>query len=386
MAIEIEKLSLPVPSSGPERPDDASRGSMSLRGFLDDLGGESRKVGPRERMFFTERLSLLLDTGIPLHVALESLARQASHGEMSRLTDRLNEDVKGGSTFARALAERPDVFPPTYVNLIAAAEVGGFLPVALDRLRDAEERREELRATLSAALSYPAVLAVASIGVVIFVLVVVFPKFEEIFAVIHDQLPITTRWLMATSDFLRRFWLPILAVTGGGGLLFSRWVRRPEGIAAIDRLMLAVPGLREIVIQLNVVQILRVMGLSLANGVGMLDALRSAREAVSSVYFADFIGRVEQGVSEGRGLQHGFNEEPRLPELVKQMIETGEESGNLPAVMARLADFYEREWRRALGMIAKIAEPAMLLVMGCVVGLIVSSLILPIFKLSRAVH
>jgi len=154
----------------------------------------------------------------------------------------------------------------------------------------------------------------------------------------------------------------------------------------LDRVVLSIPGLRDIVVQLNVVQLLRVMGLSLGNGVGMIEALRSARDAVSSPHFRDFLVRVETGVNEGRGLHHGFDEEPLLPELVKQMIATGEESGNLPTVMTRLADFYEREWRRALGLIAKIAEPAMLLIMGCVVGLIVSSLILPIFKLSRAVH
>ena len=118
----------------------------------------------------------------------------------------------------------------------------------------------------------------------------------------------------------------------------------------------------------------------------MVDALRSAQTAVGSRHFRSFLERVEKGVNEGQGLHDGFNQEPLIPELVKQMIETGEEGGRLPMVMSRLADFYEREWRRALGIVAKIAEPAMLLVMGCVVGLIVSSLILPIFKLSRAVH
>lgn len=386
MAIEMDNVSLPVPAPGSSLSTKEPTGQTGISAFLERLTNESPKIGSRERMFFTERLSLLLDTGVPLHLGLESLAKQSTHGEMAALVCRLNEDVRGGSTFARALGAYPDVFPATYVNLIAAAEIGGFLPIALERLRDMEERREELRATLTSAISYPAVLAFFSVAVVIFVLVVVFPKFEDIFAMIHDQLPITTRWLMATSDLLRRWWVPILIVMGVGLKVFSSWAKRPEGVAGIDRAMLAIPGLRDIVIQLNVVQLLRVLGLSLENGVGMVEALRSARDAVSSDHFRLFIDRVEVGVTEGRGLNHGFNQEPMLPDLVKQMIETGEESGNLPAVMSRMADFYEREWRRALGMIAKIAEPAMLLIMGCVVGLIVSSLILPIFKLSRAVH
>jgi type II secretory pathway component PulF len=386
MAIEIEKTSLPATRSNADLPAKSGSAWNGAKALLERLTQESTKIGARERMFFTERLALLLDTGIPLHVGLESLANQVSHGGMSSLTRQLNADVAGGSTFARALAEHSEVFPATYVNLIAAAESGGFLPVALDRLRDMEERREELRSTLISAISYPAILAFFSLAVVIFVLVVVFPKFEDIFAMIHDQLPITTRWLMAVSDVLRRWWLPIVLGMGGAITLFTRWIEKPQGVAALDRALLATPGVRDIVIQLNVVQLLRVMGLSLGNGVGMVEALRSARDSVSSDYFRRFVDRVETGVNEGRGLAHGFDRDPLLPELVKQMIQTGEESGNLPAVMVRLADFYEREWRRALGIIAKIAEPAMLLIMGCVVGLIVSSLILPIFKLSRAVH
>lgn len=364
----------------------ADSGLSRLSAAWTALNQKDLKIGVRERMFFTERLALLLDTDVPLHVALESLASQAKHGAISKLTRELSESVKGGSTFSRALGEHPEIFAPTYVNLVAAAELGGFLPIALDQLRDIEERQEELRSTMRSALSYPATLAVFSLAVVIFVLVVVFPKFSDIFASIHDQLPATTRWLMALSDLLRRAWIPIAIGTAILIKVTHDWSKSPTGTAVMDRILFATPGLRDIAIQLNIVQILRVMGLSLENGVGMIESLHSTREGVSSQYFRDFIDRAEEGVNEGRGLTHTFDQDPLVPDLVKQMISTGEESGNLPKVMKRLSEFYEREWRRALGVISKTAEPAMLLIMGCVVGLIVSSLILPIFKLSRAVH
>ena len=340
----------------------------------------------KDRMFFTERLGLLLETGIPLHQSLESIATQAGKPELGGLTTGLYESVTGGATFARALADYPEFFPPTYRHLIAAAEAGGFLPVALDRLRDMEERREELRGTLNSAMSYPAILAFFSFAVVVFVLVVVFPKFEEIFATIHDQLPVTTRWLMATSDLLRRAWLPILIAGAAGFHLLREWARKPAGRRLIDHALFAMPRIRDVAVQLNVVQMLRVMGLSLGNGVATVDALHAARDSVSSESFRQLIDDAEQGVQEGRGLADGFKRSPLVPDLVKQMLATGEETGSLPAVMNRLADFYEREWRRDIEIVAKVAEPAMLLIMGCVVGLIVSSLILPIFKLSRAVH
>ncbi len=390
MAIDIRKLPARIgPEDGnPARTsssiDQAARWLEQIRHGLTTL--ESKKIGARDRMFFTERLSLLLATEIPLHLALESLARQADQGAMAELTRKLKQDVSEGLSFARALAARPDVFPMTYVNLIEAAEAGGFLPIALERLRDMEERREELRSTLVSSISYPALLVVFSIAVVIFVLVVVFPKFEEIFSMIHDQLPITTRWLMAASAVLRRGWIFLLLFALAIFALGSSWLKRPDAVAKVDRFLLRVPGLRDIMIQLNIVQMLRVMGLSLAHGVPLVEALHAAREAVGSLYFREFLDRVAQGVQEGRGLGAGFRGDPLIPELVIQMIGTGEESGSLPLVMGRLADFYEREWRRALGVFAKVAEPAMLVVMGGVVGLIVSSLILPIFKLSRVVH
>lgn len=386
MAIDLRRAIQTKPAALAAKSPSPSEGSGRLAELWTALNQKNVKIGVRERMFFTERLALLLDTDVPLHVALESLAQQATQGAMAKLTRELSEAVKGGSTFSRALGEHPQIFAPTYVNLVAAAELGGFLPTALDQLRDIEERQEELRATMRSALSYPATLAVFSFAVVVFVLVVVFPKFSDIFASIHDQLPITTRWLMALSDLLRRAWIPILVGTAIVIKLFTDWSKSPSGIATIDRVIFATPGLRDIAIQLNIVQILRVMGLSLNNGVGMIESLHSTRDGVSSQYFRNFIDRAEDGINEGRGLAYAFNQDPLVPDLVQQMIGTGEESGNLPKVMNRLSDFYEREWRRALGVISKTAEPAMLLVMGCVVGLIVSSLILPIFKLSRAVH
>ncbi len=377
MAIEIDRLPASRRVSGPQEPL-LARVNRALRG--------SPRVSARDRMFFTERVALLLSTNIPIHTALESLTRQPASGALGQLLTRVHAAVVEGKSFAGALRDHPEIFPRTYTNLVNAAEVGGFLPKALERLRDMEERRQDLRSTLSSAISYPAFLAVFSVAVVVFVLVVVFPKFDDLFEMLGDQLPLSTRVLMVTSDILTRFWPLMLGGLSAAGVALQRWLARPEGMRAVDRLLLGIPIVRDIVIHLNVVQLLRVLALSLENGVPAVDALSAAQDGVSSGSFREFLGRVIQGVREGRGIARGFESEELLPELVKQLVATGEESGNLAPVMHRLADFYEREWRRSLGIVAKIAEPAMLMVMGCVVGLVVSSLILPIFKVSRVVH
>jgi type II secretory pathway component PulF len=294
--------------------------------------------------------------------------------------------VTGGLSFSQALAQHPEVFPPAYVHIVAAGEQGGFVHQVLQRLRELDEKRRELRSTLVSAFSYPAFLVVFSVAVVAFVLIVVFPKFAELFELIRDQLPITTRFLMVTSQGLRQYWIPLLLAAVTSGILCWGWLRRPEGRAALDRLVLRLPVIREMVVLFHLVQFMYVMSLALGNGVPMLQALRSCREIVSSVGFRRFVEHLETCVNEGRGIAAGFEEADFVPPLIQQMVRTGEETGGLAMVMGRMAEFYEREWKTRLTTAAKLVEPAMLVVMGVVVGLIVSSLILPIFKLSRTVH
>lgn len=344
------------------------------------------RVSGKQRIFFTERLALLLETGNALHTSLELLEDQASEGGMAPVIADLRDDVSGGSSFSQALARHPDVFPASYVSVVEAGEAGGFLHEVLERLRELDEKRQELRTTLFSAFSYPAFLTLFSTGVVVFVLMVVFPKFGDLFTLIWDKLPITTRVLMTASHGLVDWWPALLAGLGAIGFGAWRWASRPEGKRAFEGWLLRLPVLSQLVVLYQIVQFMYVMSLALGNGVSMLDALRSCREVVASPRFQAFVRQLEENVSEGRGLAIGFEQAEFVPPLVRQMVATGEETGSLALVMGRIASFYEREWKTQLAMVAKLIEPAMLIVMGLVVGLIVSSLILPIFKLSTTVH
>jgi type II secretory pathway component PulF len=344
-----------------------------------------RKFSAQDRMFFAERLGLLLETGTPLHPALETLAGQARAGAPALVIGDLSVEVASGRSFSEALAAQPAAFPETHVNLVAAGERGGFLPEVIGRLLEMEERARELRSTLVGALSYPAFLTVFSFAVVVFVLVVVFPKFSEMFAMIVDDLPVTTRFLMAASDLLRNNAVVVtVAVVGAAGGAW-RLVASEQGREWLDETSFRLPGIRTLVSELYLVQFLRVMSLSIGHGVPVVEALDAARSAVASPRFRRFVHGLRQNVTDGRLLSAGFQNVDFVPELAAQMVATGEESGSLALVMGRLADFYEREWRRRIEAAAKMIEPALLLVMGVVVGMIVSSLLLPIFMLSRSV-
>jgi len=344
-----------------------------------------RKVGTQDRMSFTEQLALLLETGMPLHAALNALRAQSENPAMRKIIGALAADVESGQRFSQALTRHPELFSTTYVHLVAASEGGGFMHEVLEQLLGEEQRREQLRSTLLSALTYPMFLAGFSVLVVIFVLVVVFPKFGDMFARIADQLPSTTIALMWFSDVLRLYWWQWLVGITALFFLTFRWLRTEAGAATVDRLKMRVPFFRDIFVQLYVTQSLRVMSLSLGNGVSITETLEACREVVSNREFRSLLRTVEKTVHEGGLISTGFTDSKFIPELVKQMITTAESSGNLAPVMGRVAEHYERELNRKLVALGKMAEPVMLLVMGVVVGILVSSLILPIFKLSKAV-
>ena len=343
------------------------------------------KISSNDRRFFTEQLTLMLETGANLYEALEMLQEQSQQPAMAEIIEALLEDVAGGRSFSAALAEHPEAFSTTYVNLVAASEAGGFLHEVLAELLQMEEKAEELKSAVRSALAYPVFLSLFSVGAIVFVLMVVFPKFAVLFTKIHDQLPITTIVLMDASNFLRSYWMPTIVALAVAAIVALRWSNSPRGREVLDRLKVTLPGIKHVFIQIYLVQTFRVMSLSLANGVNIIDTLSAARDVIANDRLRRFFVAIEEQVQQGNGIAAGFEQSDLIPVLVKRMVATGEESGNLPKVMSRIADFYERELTKRLHTLSKMAEPIMIMFMGVVVGVIVSSLILPIFKLSSAV-
>jgi len=374
MAIQFELETIEAPASG-EKP-----GSLKL-----NLPGASKSPGASDRMFFTEQLALLLETGESLHGALTTIVKQTENAEMRRVVDKVAQDISEGRTFAAALAAHETIFPSTYVNLIAASESGGFMHEVLEQLLSMDEKREQMRTTLVSAATYPLFLIAFSVAVVVFVLVVVFPKFGTMFESIYDQLPMTTKVLMTASDAMRQYWYLLI---GGFVIVFAairKWLNSSSGSARVDHFKLHAPGVRDIFTQIYLVQSLQVLSLSLSNGVSVMESLEACRDVVQNSVFRNLITKIEQSVQAGAGVAAGLADSTFLPDLAKHMIATGEQTGNLGKVAGRICTYYEAQLAKKLDALSKLAEPTMLLVMGVVVGVLVSSLILPIFKLSRAV-
>jgi type II secretory pathway component PulF len=381
MALEWEEA-----NDAPAAAKASTRAGARARTWAGALAGANARIGSADRMLFTERLALLLETGVALHDALRALQEQTEKRRLKAIIGEVAEDIVAGQRFSEALARHPDLFPSTYINLVGASEVGGFLPQVLEQLVVLEEKQERLRSTIVSALSYPGFLVVFSVLVVLFILVAVFPKFSVLFTSIYDELPVTTRFLIGASALLTQHG----TVIGIGVLALAASVllalRRPDVRAWLDRLKLRTPFVKDIFVKIYLTRLMRVMGISLERGVTVLATLEACRNVVGNAEFQRFIGELEVQVTEGRGIAAGFRDSPLIPVSVKQMIVTGEATGTLGRVMGRVADFYERDLTRQLNQLAKMAEPIMLLVMGVLVGTIVTSIILPIFKMSRAVH
>lgn len=375
MAIELHSGTPATPRPTAQSPQ--QRGTQGLR---------LRRPGLRERLLFTERLLLLQDTGVSLHEGLRELGEQEHDPEMAELLHSLLNEVLEGQPLSQAMAQHPHFFPATYVALVAAGERGGFLPQVLRQLLDLDEKSERLRSLLTSALSYPAFLTLFSTGTIVFVLVGVFPKFAVLFEQIHDQLPWTTRLLMQLSELLRHQWPWLLVGVATLSLIGVLLWRQEDTRLRIDRFKLSFPGLRQIYVQVYLSQTLRVLGMSLSHGVPLVEALKACQDLVGNRVFRQFLLDLRQQVTEGSGLAQGFEHSSFVPPMVQQMIHTGERTGSLATVMTRIAEHYERELAKRLALVSRLAEPIMLLVMGALIGLIVASLILPIFKLSRAIR
>jgi len=347
------------------------------------VGG--KRAGASDRMFFTEQLALLLETGESLFGALTTIVKQTENAEMRAIVEKVAQNISEGRSFGAALSEHPEVFSSTYVNLISASESGGFMHEVLEQLLHMDEKREQLRSTLVSAATYPMFLIAFSFAVVVFVLVVVFPKFGTMFQSIYDQLPASTKVLMSVSDIMRQYWIFLVAGVAAFFIAFRQWLTSESGSARVDYLKLHTPGVRDIFTQIYLVQSLQVMSLSLNNGVSVMESLAACRDVVRNTLFRNQIAKVEDSVQAGSGVAAGLADSPFLPDLAKHMIATGEQTGNLGKVMGRICVYYETQLTKRLDAVSKLAEPIMLLIMGVVVGVLVSSLILPIFKLSRAV-
>ncbi len=346
----------------------------------------SQKTSKKEIIFFTSQLSLMVEIGAPLNVSLSSIAKQLKNPEFIQAMTGIVANVEEGKLLSAAISKYPDIFSDLYISLVRAGENTGQLKEMLDRIIEIHEKQEKFVGMIKRALTYPAILCFMSVGVVIFMLTFVFPKFSVLFKEIHDILPVSTKFLLWLSDFMSSYWHATAILTGVLAWGIYAYAKSDKGKLIIHSLKIRIPILANIFVRVYLVQMMRTLGFLMGSNIPLMEALMVARGGTSNLVFAKFIDKISMYLEEGRGMSPAFNEASFIPENAKQIVKTGEETQNLAKVMLRLSDHYEGEIDDHLKQFTAIIEPVLLIVMGVVVGVIVISLILPIFKLSRMTH
>ncbi len=346
----------------------------------------NKEISSREIIFFTNQLSLMSEIGMSLNIGLSMITKQIKNPQFKDALTSITKSVEEGKLLSESLARYPHIFSNIYISLVKAGENTGQMREMLDRVVEMQEKQEKLIAGVKKSLTYPAILCTVSVAVVIFLLVFVFPRFAALFQEIYDLLPVSTKALIFLSNGLMSYW-HIWAISAAGiwwgGYTF---IKSNMGKQTVQRLQMSLPLLADIYVKIFLTQTLRTLGFLMGSNVPLIEALRIVKEGAKNLIFARFIEKIADNVEEGKGMALAFSESTFVPENAKQIIKTGEETQNLPKVMLRLSDYYEGEIDDQLKKLSTIIEPALLIVMGLVVGVIVISLIMPIFKLSRAVH
>ncbi len=355
--------------------------ARGLRMTLPALPRLTRRPPARSLLTLTQSLAVLLAGGLPLDRSLATLQELADHPELRRIVGEVLHAVKGGKSLAEALAQHK-FFPPLYVNMVRAGEIGGFLDAALQRLAEYLERGQALRDDVRAALTYPALLTVAMGGSMLILLVYVLPKFSALFADLGRSLPWSAALVLAVSDAIRGYWWAGLLVLGGGVAAFRYSVRTPRGRYAWDQWKLRLVGVGTVLRKMEVASLARTLGTLLKSGVPMMQALGIVKEIAGNQVIARAVGEVEVGAREGAGVAEPLARTGVFPQLAVQMIAVGEETGRLDEMLLRIAEHYDRDVRVAIAQFTRLLEPVMIVVMGVGVGFVVMSMLSAIFSVN----
>jgi type IV pilus assembly protein PilC len=340
-----------------------------------------RRVPPKTLAVFTRQFSVMIDAGLPLVQCIEILANQQEHKNFQRILLQVRQDVEAGSTLADAMRRHPKAFDNLYVNMIAAGEAGGILDTILQRLSVYIEKAVKLRSQVRAALIYPIAVIVIAAIVVAVILLKVIPTFAALFTSLGAELPLPTRVVIASSQFLARYWWAFLLVIVGGVIAFRRYYTTYRGRRVVDGFMLKVPVIGMILRKIAVARFCRTLATLTSSGVPILESLDITARTSGNAIVEDAILETRKSVEGGKTIVEPLRDSNVFPNMVVQMIGVGEQTGALDAMLNKIADFYEDEVDAAVAGLVKLLEPIMIFILGVVIGGIVIAMYLPMFTL-----
>jgi len=345
-----------------------------------------RSIKQKDIAIFTRQLSTMMRAGVPLIQSFDIVARGSPNPRLTRLLTDIRSDVETGTSLSAAFRKHPLYFDALYCNLVEAGEAGGILEALLDRLAMYQEKTMAIKNKIKSALIYPIAVLVVAFVVVTVIMIFVIPAFKDVFTSFGADLPAPTLVVIAMSEFFVKYWWAIFGFVGGGTYFFlESWKRSEKMQKAMDRLLLKVPVFGELVNKSAVARWTRTLSTMFAAGVPLVEALDSVGGASGNAVFAEATEKIQKDVSTGASLTTSMQTTGVFPNMVLQMCSIGEESGSLDAMLGKAAEFYEDEVDEAVKGLSSLMEPFIIVILGTLIGGIVVSMYLPIFKLGQVV-
>lgn len=341
----------------------------------------SGKASAKELAIFTRQFSVMIDAGLPLVQCLEIIAGQQENPGFARALSGVRSLVESGSTLANAMRQYPKIFDDLYCNMVEAGETGGILDTILQRLSSYIEKAVKLKRAVQSAMIYPVAVVVIAGGVITILLWKVVPIFATMFASMDVELPLPTKVVMQLSSLVQTFAAPGIVVAIIGFFAFKRWYATPAGRMTVDTVVLKLPLLGSMMRKIGTARFTRTLGTLITSGVPMLEAMDITARTSGNAVIEKAILDTRKAVETGRTIVDPLRETGVFPNMVVQMIGVGEQTGALDAMLSKVADFYEDEVDAAIGDLLSAMEPLIILVLGVVVGGIVISMYMPLFKL-----
>ncbi len=345
-----------------------------------------RSIKPKDLAIFTRQLATMMKAGVPLLQAFDIVGRGNPNPSVTKLLNDIRTDVETGTSLSAAFRKFPIYFDNLYCNLVEAGEAAGILEQLLDRLAVYMEKTEAIKSKIKAALMYPIAVLVVAFVVVAVIMIFVIPAFKEVFTSFGADLPAPTLFVMAISEIFVKYWWLIFGGIGGGFYFFMQAWKRSEKVQAfMDRLMLKMPIFGELVYKSVIARWTRTLSTMFAAGVPLVEALDSVGGASGNSVYARATEKIQQEVSTGTSLTAAMDNANVFPSMVLQMCSIGEESGSIDHMLGKAADFYESEVDDMVAGLSSLMEPIIIVILGTIIGGIVVSMYLPIFKLGQVV-
>lgn len=386
--VETSKSAKPTAAKESRKPGDKKK-----KGAAAAKGKAGVSVKQKELMVFTRQLATLIDAGLPLLQSLNVLMKQEPNPNLRATIAAIAESVQGGSTFSEALSAYPKLFNKLFVNMVKAGEIGGVLEVVLKRLAEYQEKANKLRSKVVSAMVYPCIILIIAVGILVFLMLAVVPQFKEMFEGQNMDLPPISKFVFNFSENCLHRTIPgipdavlALIVIAAGIVGLSFWKKTPKGARTMDKLMLKLPKLGQLNKVSAVARFSRTFGTLVSSGVPILQALMITRDTAGNIIVSDAVNKIHDSVREGESIVTPMSASANIfPPMMISMVDVGEETGQLPDMLMKVAEVYDEEVDNSVTALTAVLEPIMIVFLAVVVGSIVMAMFMPMMQIIQNV-